>query len=161
MSNVKPIPDGYNTVTPHLVVKGTAKAVEFYQAAFGAEILGLHKMPGSDAVMHAEIKIGNSIIMLNDEFPDYGALSPLSVGNTSTTLHIYSEDVDALFDRAVKAGATVKMPVADQFWGDRYGMLADPFGHQWSIATHKKDVTEADMHEAMKSMSADCGGQGK
>jgi len=148
--NVKPIPDQYHTVTPHMVVKDCAKAIEFYKKAFNAEVRGIMDGPGGK-VMHAEIKIGNSIIMLNDEFADMGAVSAATVGGNPTTLHIYVEDADKLYNQAVGAGATVKMPIADMFWGDRYGVLKDPFGNSWSVATHKEDLTPAQMDERMKS----------
>ena len=147
---VKPVPDGYRTVTPHLIVKGAAQAIEFYKKAFGAEELA--RMPGpKGSVMHAEIQIGDSRIMLNDEFPDYGKMGPASIGGTPITIHLYVNDVDALFDRAVTAGATARMPVADMFWGDRYGQLEDPFGHHWSIATHKEDVSPEECMRRMKA----------
>jgi PhnB protein len=158
MSNVKPIPEGFHTITPHIVVRDAAKAIEFYKNAFGAEEIARMAGPGGKGIMHAEVKIGDSILMLVDEFPDMGALSPLSVGGTSTTLHIYVEDVDSFAERAVKAGMEVKMPVADMFWGDRYGIFSDPFGHHWSIATHKKDMTLEEMGEAsQKAFSQDSG----
>lgn len=150
---VKPIPEGYHSITPFMTVKDCARAVEFYKQAFGAEDRGMAKGPDGK-VMHAEIKIGDSIIMLSDEFPDYGVLAPQSAGNTSMGLHIYVADVDAAFDRAVKAGAKVEMPVMDQFWGDRYGKLKDPFGHKWSIATHVKDMSEDEMKRAMDDAMA-------
>jgi PhnB protein len=143
----KPIPDGFTTLTPHIIVRDAEKAIDFYKQAFGAEERGRHEGPDGK-IMHAEVKIGNSILMLNDEFPEMGGVSPLTVGKTSTTLHMYVDDADAVFDRAVKAGANVIMPVSDMFWGDRYGMVSDPFGHQWSIATHKQDLTAAEVEKA-------------
>jgi uncharacterized glyoxalase superfamily protein PhnB len=140
MTAVKPIPDGFHTITPHITVKGAAQAIDFYKAAFGAEELGRHGMPDG-TIMHALLRIGTSMLMLNDEFPAMGSKGPTSIGGSPVTLNLYVQDVDKAFERAVKAGATVKMPVADMFWGDRYGMLADPFGHLWSIATHKQDLT--------------------
>lgn len=152
---VKPIPDGYHTLTPFLTVRDAAHAIEFYKQAFGAEERGVMKGPDGK-VMHAELKIGDSLIMLSDEFPEYGALSPLSIGGTAMGLHIYVDGVDAAFDRAVKAGAEVEMPMMEQFWGDRYGRLKDPFGHKWSIATHTKDLSmdemKRNMDEAMAKM---------
>src|SRR5215471_11396996 len=150
---VKPVPEGYHTLTPFLTVRDAARAIEFYKQAFGATERGVAKGPDGK-VMHAEIKIGDSIIMMSDEFPEFGSLSPESVGNTSMGLHIYVEDVDNAFDRAVKAGAKVEMPVMDQFWGDRYGRLKDPFGHKWSIATHKKDMSSDEMKHAMDEAMA-------
>jgi PhnB protein len=146
--SVKPVPDGYHTITPHLTVRDAARAVEFYKEAFGATERGAMKGPDGK-IMHAELMIGDSIIMLADEFPEFGGLSPLSTGGSSTSLHIYLDGVDAAFDRAVKAGAEVEMPVTDQFWGDRYGTLKDPFGHKWSIATHTKDMSADDMKRSM------------
>jgi uncharacterized glyoxalase superfamily protein PhnB len=147
--SVKPIPDGYHSLTPALTVRDAERAIEFYKNAFGATSRG-GVMKGPDGkVMHAELKIGDSIIMLSDEFPQFGALSPQSVGGSSSTIHIYLDGVDAAFDRAVKAGAEVEMPVMDQFWGDRYGRLKDPFGHKWSIATHTKDLSMDEMKQGM------------
>jgi PhnB protein len=152
----KPIPEGFYTVTPHLIVKGAKEAIEFYKKAFGAEVRGVHEGPGG-SVMHAEIKIGNSILMLNDEFPDFGALGPSSRGGSSVTIHLYTNDADGLFNRAVAAGAKVTMPIADQFWGDRYGQVEDPFGHRWSIATHTEDLSPEEMErrgqQAMAEMA--------
>lgn len=152
---VKPIPEGYHTLTPFLTVRDASKAIDFYKKAFGAQERGVAKGPDGK-VMHAEVQIGDSVIMLADEFPDFGALSPESVGGSSSGLHIYVNNVDEAFDRAVKAGAHVEMPVMDQFWGDRYGKLKDPFGHKWSIATHIKDMSademKRSMEEAMENM---------
>lgn len=147
----QPVPQGFHTLTPHLVVRNAAQAIEFYEKAFGAELLGKMLTPDGK-VMHALLKVGDSMLMLNDEFPEMGALSPASAGGSGVTIHIYLEDVDAAFGRAVSAGAAVKMPVMDQFWGDRYGIVADPYGHQWSMATHVRDMSPADMAEAMKQM---------
>jgi uncharacterized glyoxalase superfamily protein PhnB len=140
-SRIKPIPSGFHTLTPHLVVKGASQAIEFYKKAFGAE--ELFRMPGPDgkSIMHADLKIGDSHVFLVDEFPEMGCRGPASIGGTPVTIHMYVEDVDAAFGKAVAAGAQVRMPLADMFWGDRYGVLADPFGHAWSIATHKEDLT--------------------
>jgi uncharacterized glyoxalase superfamily protein PhnB len=145
---VKPVPEGYHTLTPFLTVRDAMSAIEFYKKAFGAQERGVAKGPDGK-VMHAELKIGDSIIMLSDEFPDFGALSPLSSGGAGMGLHIYVDHVDEAFDRALKAGAQVEMPVSDQFWGDRYGKLKDPFGHKWSIATHTKDMSQDEMKHAM------------
>lgn len=145
---VKPVPDGYHTLTPYLTVRGAERAIEFYKNAFGAVDRGVMKGPDGK-VMHAELQIGDSIIMLGDEFPEFGSLSPESVGGSSMGLHIYLDNVDAAFDRAVKAGAKVEMPVMDQFWGDRYGKLKDPFGHSWSIGTHIKDLSMDEMKRGM------------
>ncbi len=150
---VKPIPEGYHTLTPFMTIKNCSQAIEFYKQAFGAVERGVMKDP-SGKVMHAELKIGDSILMMGDEFPEFGALSPQSVGGTSMGLHIYVPDVDAAFDRAVKAGAQVEAPVMDQFWGDRYGKLKDPFGHKWSIATHTKDLSMDEMKRGMDEAMA-------
>jgi PhnB protein len=150
---VKAVPTGFHTLTPHLTVRNADKALEFYKNALGAEILHVARMPDGK-VMHASLRVGDSMLMLNEEFPEYGGLSPLSVGGTGVTIHIYTEDVDAAFNRAVSAGAQVKMPLMDQFWGDRYGMLADPFGHKWSIATHIKDMSPEEMQRAQDEAMA-------
>jgi len=154
--SVKPVPEGYHTLTPCLTVRDAARAIEFYKQAFGAEVRGGVAKGPDGKVMHAELQIGDSVIMLTDEFPEYGSLSPQSSGGAGMSLHIYVDGVDAAFDRAVKAGAQVEMPVSDQFWGDRYGKLKDPFGHKWSIATHTKDLSmdemKRGMDEAMEKM---------
>jgi PhnB protein len=135
----KPIPEGYHTVTPYLIVRGAARAIDFYQQAFGATELMRFADPGG-RVGHAEIKVGDSVIMLADEFPEMGIRSPQSIGGSPVILALYVEDVDASFARAVAAGATVLRPVKDQFYGDRSGTLTDPFGQVWTLATHKEDV---------------------
>lgn len=142
----KPVPDGYHTITPHLVIDGASKAIEFYKEAFGAE--ELFRMPGPGGkVMHAEIKIGDCHVMLADEFPEMGVRGPERGKSSPVVLHVYSNDVDAAMEKARKAGATITMPAADQFWGDRYGKLTDPFGHCWSIATHKEDLSPEEIAE--------------
>jgi uncharacterized glyoxalase superfamily protein PhnB len=151
--SVQAIPKGYHTITPFMTVRDAARAIEFYKQAFGAKERGVMKGP-EGKVMHAELVIGDSIIMLADEFPEFGSLSPQSTGGSGTGLHIYIEDVDSAFDRAVKAGATVEMPVADMFWGDRYGKLRDPFGHKWSIGTHKADLSMEEMKKGMDETMA-------
>jgi PhnB protein len=148
---VQAIPQGYHTLTPYMTVRDAARAIEFYKHAFGAVEKGVMKGPDGK-VMHAELIIGDSIFMLADEFPHFGSLSPQSIGGSGMGLHIYVEDVDSAFDRAIGAGATIEMPVADMFWGDRYGKLVDPFGHKWSIATHKRDLSMEEMEEGMKAM---------
>lgn len=150
---VKAIPDGYHTLTPFLTVRDAVNAIEFYKQAFGAEVRGVMKGPDGK-VMHAELKIGDSIVMLSDEFPEFGSKSPEAIGGSPMGLHIYLDGVDAAFDRAVKAGATVEMPVMDQFWGDRYGRLKDPYGHKWSIATHIKDLSADEMKKSMDEAMA-------
>jgi len=146
---VQAIPQGYHTLTPYMTVRDAARAVEFYKEAFGAVEKGVMKGPDGK-VMHAELIIGDSIFMLADEFPQFGSLSPQSIGGSGMGLHIYVEDVDSAFDRAIGAGATIEMPVADMFWGDRYGKLVDPFGHKWSIATHKRDMSPEEIEEAQE-----------
>ena len=140
-SRIKPIPSGFHTLTPHLVVKGASKAIEFYKKAFGAEEIGRVAGPDGKSLIHADLRIGDSHFFLVDEFPEMDCRGPESIGGTPVTIHTYVEDVDAAFGKAVAAGAQVKMPLSDMFWGDRYGVLADPFGHAWSIATHNADVT--------------------
>jgi PhnB protein len=138
-------------VTPHLVCAGAAKAMDFYKKALGA--VEIMRMAGPDGrLMHGCMEIGGGTVMLVDEMPEWGVLSPTSLKGSPVTIHLNVADVDAAVERAVKAGATVKMPVADMFWGDRYGVIVDPFGHNWSIATHQRDVSEAEMREAMKNM---------
>jgi uncharacterized glyoxalase superfamily protein PhnB len=152
MSAVKPVPEGFHSVTPHLVVRDAAKAIDFYVKAFGAE--ERYRMPGpGGVVMHAELSLGDSIIMLGEEAPQMGALSPQTIGGSPVTLMIYVNDVDASFARAGQAGCIVQMPPTDMFWGDRYGRLADPFGHQWAIATHKEDVSPEEMAKRMAAMA--------
>ena len=144
----KAIPEGFRTVTPHMVIKNAGEAMEFYKRAFGAE--ELCRMPGPDgkSVMHGELKIGDSIVMICDEFPgEGGPKAPPSLSGTTITMHLYVEDVDAAFKRAVDAGATVTMPVMEAFWGDRYGSVSDPYGHHWSIATHTRDLTPEQMQK--------------
>lgn len=148
----KPVPEGYHTVSPYLVIRNAAKAIEFYQQAFAAE--ERFRMPGPDGkIMHAELQIGDSIVMLSDEFPEMGAPSPQTLNGTSVSIFLYVEDVDAVFKKAVDAGAKVLMPVADMFWGDRFGKLADPFGHQWQIATHTEDLTPEEMGKRAEEFS--------
>jgi uncharacterized glyoxalase superfamily protein PhnB len=144
---VKPVPDGLHTVTPHLICATAADALEFYKKAFGA--VELMRLPGPGGrLMHASFKIGDSMVMLADEFPDCDSLGPKSRGGTSVTLHLAVEDVDAFAKRAVDAGAKITMPIADMFWGDRYGQLADPFGHRWAIATRVRNMTLEEIKKA-------------
>jgi len=150
-TQVKAIPEGMHTVTPHLVCAGAAEAIEFYKKAFNA--VELMRMPGPNGkLMHASIRIGNSMVMLVDEFPDYGSFGPQASRASPVTIHLQVEDADAFAARAVAAGATIKMPVADMFWGDRYGQFEDPFGHRWSVATHVRDVTPEEIQQAMRDM---------
>jgi PhnB protein len=149
---VKPIPDGYHSVTPYLIVKGAADAIEFYKEALGATELMRMDGPGG-TVAHAEIKIGDSPVMLADEFPEFFARSPASYGGSPVSLMIYVDDSDAVFARAVAAGATVLRPIQDQFYGDRSGTVTDPFGHTWTISTHKEDLSPEEVQKRMKSGS--------
>lgn len=147
----KPVPDGMHTVTPHIVCAGAAEAIAFYTKAFGAK--ELMRLPGPDGtLMHAAVQIGDSKVMLVDENPQWQCLGPKALKGTPVTIHLAVENVDEVFAKAVEAGATVKMPVADMFWGDRYGIVEDPFGHHWSIATHVRDVSPDEMQKAMADM---------
>ncbi|MCJ8159846.1 VOC family protein [Sphingomonas sp. LaA6.9] len=149
--SVSPIPEGYSSVTPYLTLDDANAAIEFYKNAFGAT--ELFRMPMGDRIAHAEIKIGNSHVMLSDEWPDMDMLGPKSRGGTTASLMIYLDGVDAAFDRAIAAGATAERAPEDQFWGDRMGTLVDPFGHRWSIATHVEDVAPEEMARRMSEMA--------
>ncbi len=150
----KPIPDGYRTVTPYLVIRGAAGAIEFYKKAFGAVEVSRSAGPG-ELLMHALIRIGDSLVMLCDEMPQMrGWLAPPSLGGTTVALHLYTEDVDSLFQRAVAAGAKATMPPWDSFWGDRYAKVNDPFGHEWSLATHKQDMTPEEIKKGADAFFA-------
>lgn len=149
----KPIPEGMHSVTPHLVCAGAAAAIDFYKKAFGAVEHG--RLPGPDGrIMHAMLRIGDSAVMLVDEMPEWGSLGPKALKGSPVTIHLYVDDADAFVKRAAQAGAKVTMPVAEQFWGDRYGRIEDPFGHHWSVATHVRDVTPEEMKQAMQKMAA-------
>lgn len=151
-ASVKPIPEGMHSLTPHLVCDGAAAAIEFYKKAFGAVEQG--RLPGPDGrLMHAMLRIGDSPLMLVDEWPDMGAVGPKKLNGSPVTIHLYVPDVDATYAQAVAAGAQPTMPVTDMFWGDRYGVLKDPFGHQWSIATHKQDLTPEQIAANMRHMN--------
>jgi len=150
---VKPVPDGYHTATPYLIIRGAARAIEFYQRAFGAEELLRMNAPGG-LIGHAEIRIGDSRIMLADEYPEMGFLGPQTLGGAPMCLLLYVEDVDASFARAIDAGASVKRPLQDQFYGDRTGTLTDPFGHVWSIATHIEDLSPEELQHRMDDFVA-------
>ncbi len=141
MAKVNPVPPGHHTVTPHLVIKGAIEAIAFYKKAFGAEGLACMYGPDGRTVMHAELKIGDSMIFVADEFPGTDCRSPASVGGTTVTINLYVDNVDALYNRAVAAGAKATMPLMNAFWGDRYGKLMDPFGHCWGLAQHIEDVS--------------------
>lgn len=152
-AQVKPVPDGMHSVTPHLICAGAADAIEFYKNAFDA--VELARLPGPQGkIMHAMMRIGDSAIMLVDEMPEWGALGPKSLEGSPVTIHIYVADADAFVARAVGAGAKITMPLEDMFWGDRYCKLEDPFGHHWSVATHTRDVTLEEMRQAMQKMEA-------
>jgi len=150
-NSVKPIPSGYHTATPYLTIKGAASAIDFYKRAFSAT--ELFRMPGPDGkIMHAEITIGNSRIMLADECAAQGTQAPPSLNGTASGIFLYVEDVDASYKQAIKAGAKETQPVQDMFWGDRFGKLTDPFGHKWMLATHVEDVTSAEMEKRMGAL---------
>jgi PhnB protein len=150
-TDVNYIAEGFHSVTPYLIIKGAAKAIEFYQDVFGAVEETRMEMPGG-AVGHAELRIGDSKIMLADEFPDLGHLSPESVGGTAVGICLYLPDADAVFEKAVAAGAKVLKPMADQFYGDRSGTFLDPWGHQWTAGTHTEDLTDEQLRERMAAM---------
>jgi PhnB protein len=153
MPQVKPIPEGMHTITPHLVCADAAKAIDFYKKAFNAEELS--RLPGPDGkIMHASLRIGDSVVMLSEEAPRWGSLGPKALKGSPVTIHIYTDDVDAFVDRAVSAGAKITMPIADMFWGDRYGKIEDPSGHHWSVAKHVRDVTQEEMKEGMMKMAS-------
>lgn len=147
----KAIPDGMHTLTPHIVCEGASDAIAFYRKAFNAEELTRLPAPGGK-VMHAAIRIGDSVVMLMDDFPEWGSLGPKALKGSPVTLHLYVQDADAAIKQAVAAGAQVTMPAADMFWGDRYGQVVDPFGHRWSIATHKEDLTPEEIQRNMAQM---------
>ncbi|MBY0484618.1 VOC family protein [Nitrosomonas sp.] len=147
MSQVKPVPEGMHTVTPHLVCADAAKAIAFYQQAFNATEMMRIPGPGGKLI-HACVRIGDSLVMLVDENPQWGCLGPLALKGSPITIHLQVGDVDAVFDQAVKTGAKITMPVADMFWGDRYGRVEDPFGHHWAIATHIRDVSPEEIRQA-------------
>jgi len=151
MGEVNKNPKGLHTVTPGLTVNDAKGAIEFYKKAFGAVEGKISFGPDGKQVMHAEIKIGDSVVMLNDEFPQMGCLGPKSLGGSPVAIYLQVDDADMWFERAVKAGATATMPIADQFWGDRFGQVVDPYGHKWGVSTHVKDVTPEEMKEAMQA----------
>jgi PhnB protein len=150
---VKPIPEGYHTLTPYLAVEDAAKAIDFYKQAFGAKEKMRMEAPGGK-IGHAEIEIGDSLVMLSDPFPQSTVRPPGEIGGTSASVFMYVEDVDAVVRRAVDAGATVTMEIEDMFWGDRFGSIADPFGHTWSIATHVEDLAPEEIAERSKAAMA-------
>ena len=149
----QPIPEGYSTISPYLAVDDAAEAIEYYKKAFGAEETERMEAPGGK-IGHAELKIGDSHVMLSDPFPQASTTPPKELGGTSASIFMYVEDVDAVVQKAVDAGATVTMEVEDQFWGDRFGSITDPFGHNWSIATHIEDLTPEEIEERGKAAMA-------
>jgi uncharacterized glyoxalase superfamily protein PhnB len=151
-TNVKPIPDGYHALTPHITVNGAERAIDFYQKAFGAKVSPVMKTTDG-RVMHAEVRIGDSVLMLNDPFPEHGGSRAATGDPGPITIHLYVDRVDDVFQKAVKNGAAEKMPLMDMFWGDRYGQVVDPFGIRWSLATHIKDVSPQEMEQAQKEMA--------
>ncbi len=152
---VKPIPDGMHSLTPHLICAGAAAAIEFYKEAFGA--VEQMRLPGQDGkLMHAMVRIGDSMLMLVDESPGWNMLGPKALKGSPVAIHLFVPDVDASVARAVAAGATLTMPAADMFWGDRYAQLEDPFGHRWSLATHQRDLSPEQIREAMSRLGAPC-----
>jgi len=151
---VKPVPDGVNTITAHLSVREAVKAIEFYQRAFGAQLIFIHNLPNGK-VMHATLKIGDSRFQLADEFPGMGTPAPLTLGGSPVVLNICVENVDALFDRAVAAGAKVTVPLANQFWGARYGQVVDPFGHSWALFSHVEDVSPEELKRRADAASVE------
>ena len=153
MAKVKPIPEGYYSITPYLFIRGASRAIEFYRDVFGAKVRV--NMPGPNGkVAHAELQIGDSIVMLSDENPNMQAKSPETVGGSTNSLHLYVENVDSVVDKAAKSGAKVLRPVADQFYGDRTGTILDPFGQMWSVGTHIEDVTPEEMKKRMTNMAS-------
>jgi PhnB protein len=159
VAKVKPIPDGLRTVIPYLTLNNTREALAFYKKAFGAEEVVCMAGPGGHGVAHAEIKIGDSLLFLADEFPGMGNPSPKTLGGTTAGIHLNVEDVDAVFARAVAAGATAAMPPANMFWGDRFGKLTDPFGHSWSLSTHIEDVSPEEMERRGQAFFAEMANQ--
>lgn len=152
-AKVKPVPEGYHTVTPYLTLNDAAGAIDFYKRAFGATENMRMNGPGGK-IGHAELRVGDSVIMLSDEMPGQSSKSPKSLGGTTAGIFLYVEDVDALYNRAVSAGAKGSMPPADMFWGDRFGTVTDPYGHVWSMATHKEDVAPEEMEKRGKEAMA-------
>lgn len=147
----KAIPEGFHTLTPHITVRDAKGAIEFYRKALNAQVINLSNTPDGK-VMHATLKIGDSMIMLNDEFPEFGGHAAPSSEASGFTIHVYTDDVDRLFTQAVAAGAVVKMPLMDQFWGDRYGAIVDPYGFQWSLGKHLRDVSPQELERAQAEM---------
>lgn len=158
MSKVNPVPTGFHTITPSLTVKDAETAIEFYKKAFNAEKREVCMGPDGKSIMHAELQIGDSVFMLNDEYPEMGCKSPLALGGSPVSLYLYVDNVDQWYDRAVKAGATSTMPVSDMFWGDRFGQVVDPFGHKWGLATHVKDLTAEEIKKGQEAWQKELAG---
>ena len=156
-NGVKPIPEGHHTITPHLVVRGADQAIAFYKRALGAQELCRSPGPDGKSIIHAELKIGDSVLFVCDEFPEMGSRSPQSLGGTAVTINLRVEDVDAAFQRVVEAGGKATMPPADMFWGDRYAKFIDPFGHSWAMATHKEDVSPEEVNRRAQAFFAQMG----
>jgi PhnB protein len=154
-TQVKPIPEGMHSLTPHIVCDGAADAIEFYKKAFNA--VEISRMAGPDGkMMHAAVKIGDSTLFLADEFPQWGGFGPKALKGSPVTIHLYVENVDEVVEQAAAAGAKVTMPPAEAFWGDRYAQLEDPFGHKWSVATHTRDLSDEEIKKGMEEMDGDC-----
>ena len=155
-NQIKAVPEGHHTLTPHLIVKGADEAIEFYKKVFGAE--EITRLPGPDgkSIMHAALQIGDSRLFLVEEFPQMGSGGPLSIGGTPVAIHVYVEDADAVFNRALASGAQVRMPLENAFWGDRYGQFTDPFGHRWSVATRKEELTPEEIGKRAQAAFAGC-----
>ena len=162
MSEVQPVPEGSHGLIPHLVVADGARALDFYRRAFGAEVVALTHAPDGKKVMHAELRIGTSPFYICDDFPEWGGRprTPAALGGTAVTLHTYVVDTDAASERALSAGARVRIPAQDMFWGDRYGVVTDPFGHEWSFATRQRDVPRAEVERgASEAFAGETGGK--
>ena len=153
-AKVQPIPPGFRTVTPYLIIKGAAQAIDFYERAFGARERCRFPGPDGKTIAHAEVVIGDSIVMLADEFPEFGHTSPQTLRGTPVSFTLYVEDADAAFEQAVAAGATVKQPLETKFYGDRSGCVTDPFGHQWTLMTHVEDVSAGEMERRLAAFYA-------
>lgn len=151
---MRPVPEDFHTITPHITVRNASDAVEFYHKAFGAQELLRNFGPDGKSIIHCEMLLGDSRFFINEEYLEWGVKSPLTLQGSPITLHMYVEDVDASWQRAMDAGAEVLMPLADQFWGDRYGIVRDPFGHKWSMASRREDPSPADLHERAKDYFA-------
>jgi len=153
-SKVSPVPEDFHTITPHLVVRGVARAIDFYQRAFGAAELYRNIAPDGISIMHSEMLLGDSRFFVNDEFLDWGIFSPETTNGSPVTLHLYVEDVDAVFNQAARAGAEVLMPLENAFWGDRYGILKDPFGHRWSVASRLEDLSPTEVQKRAREFTS-------